>query len=250
VDLRLFASVVGRFKVLVIAGLIIGIVLAVLSVTRVHIVHGKPSFSYRKPEEWATASRVLLNAPSIEDLKRSGAGAGGTSVYDVQTSIQAGLPGLATVYASFVSSDGVRRILARQGALYGTLVGTPNQANPYGGGGYLPILTIDALSDSPVHAVTLGTRGFVAFSEFVNQQQAAGGVPAGQRVTLSLLNAPNKPVLVRGHSKTLPAAVFVVVLFATVGLAFLLENLRPRVRLVPPKASELPPEMARDRVAS
>jgi hypothetical protein len=254
-DLRLFASVVGRFKVLVIAGLILGILLAVLSVTRVNIVHGRPSLSYRKPEEWATYSRLLLNAPSIESLTKSGAGNSGASVYDVQSSIQASLPGLATVYASFVSSDGVRQILARHGRVNGLLAGTPAQVNPYGGGGYLPIVTIEAVSDSPVHAVSLGNRTVKAFSTFVNQQQAAGGVPAGQRINLSVLNAPNKPVLVRGHSKTLPAAVLVVVLFATFGLVFLLENLRPRVRLVPkaselPQASELSPDIARDRAAS
>jgi hypothetical protein len=40
---------------------------------------------------------------------------------------------------------------------------------------------------------------------------------------------PEKAVIFKGRSKTMPILVFVLVMVATMGLAFLLENLRPRV---------------------
>jgi hypothetical protein len=44
--------------------------------------------------------------------------------------------------------------------------------------------------------------------------------------------APQDAVLVVGRKKTLPITVFLAVLIATLGLAFILENLRPRLRSV------------------
>ena len=39
-------------------------------------------------------------------------------------------------------------------------------------------------------------------------------------------------VLLEGRSKTVPIVVFLTVMLAVIGLAFILENLRPRVRPV------------------
>ena len=45
-----------------------------------------------------------------------------------------------------------------------------------------------------------------------------------------------RPVVVEPRKKTLAVVVFVALMVATVGLAFILENLRPRVRAVAPAA--------------
>jgi capsular polysaccharide biosynthesis protein len=47
-----------------------------------------------------------------------------------------------------------------------------------------------------------------------------------------VITKADPPVLVKGRSKTLPVVVFVTVLLGVVGLVFMLENLRPRIRPV------------------
>jgi hypothetical protein len=242
-DLRLLLSVVGRFKLLVIGGLVVGIALAVLSVARVDTGHGAPSIAYRTTEQWGTYTRVLLTAPPLSELGGNTAAAQAS-----QASIQASLPGLATVYGSFVSSDAVRKMLFKQGHV-GLLAGTPVKVDPYGGSAYLPILSIEAVSTSPERAQELAVASVPALAQYLKNLESQGTLPSSQRAVLSVLNGPTAPFLVRGHSLKLPMAVFVVVLFATIGLAFILENLRPRVRLVP-SAEESAAEIPRGRVAS
>jgi hypothetical protein len=50
------------------------------------------------------------------------------------------------------------------------------------------------------------------------------------------MNRATPALLVQGHKKTLPMLVFVTVIIATLGLVFVLENLRPEVRAVPSEA--------------
>ena len=50
---------------------------------------------------------------------------------------------------------------------------------------------------------------------------------------LTLLNRPYQAKVYAQPSKTLPVAIFLTVLIATIGMAFILENLRPRIRTVP-----------------
>ena len=252
-DLRLFFSVVRRFKWLVLAGFLFAACLAVFSVAKPGLANGKPTLTYRKAEQFGTYTRVLLTAPTLEQIKADGSTAG-VSPLDIQSSIQASLPGLATIYASFISSDGVRAELYKETHIKAALVaGSPVKVDPFSGGAYLPIVSIEAVSDTPQHAVALGAAAMPALKAYLRQLQASGALPVGQTAGLSVLNAPVQVFVVRAHSKMLPIGVFIVALGAVIGLAFLLENLRPRVRLAAPAEAVSPPELeltARGRAVS
>jgi hypothetical protein len=67
---------------------------------------------------------------------------------------------------------------------------------------------------------------------YLKNQQRAAQIPAAQRIDLQILKRSTRPVVIEPLKKTLPIAIFLAVAVATVGLAFVLENLRPRVHAV------------------
>jgi hypothetical protein len=66
-----------------------------------------------------------------------------------------------------------------------------------------------------------------AFRTYIRMQQIANNVPADDRVIVEQLVRPKPAEVARPRSKTMPVVVFLAVMLATVGLAFLLENMRP-----------------------
>jgi hypothetical protein len=66
----------------------------------------------------------------------------------------------------------------------------------------------------------------------IYRQQAQADIPDKQRVVLQVFSAARNATVVSGRKKTLPIVIFLSVLLATIGLAFVLENLRPRLREV------------------
>jgi hypothetical protein len=93
----------------------------------------------------------------------------------------------------------------------------------------LPLLAITADASSPGRAVTLARRAARAFQAFIVDQQNAANIKPGSRVQLLVVNHPKQATLATARKKTLPAVIFLTILSATLGLAFVLENLRPRV---------------------
>ena len=61
---------------------------------------------------------------------------------------------------------------------------------------------------------------------------------------ISVVNRPGHLKLLVDRSKTLPIVVFLTVVLATVAICFIMENLRPRLRIVSDDARpELIPDM-------
>ena len=58
-------------------------------------------------------------------------------------------------------------------------------------------------------------------------------------MTVQLVERPTLPTLIKGRRKTKPIFFFVILISATIGLAFLLENLRPRASAVDDESEEL-----------
>jgi uncharacterized protein involved in exopolysaccharide biosynthesis len=76
--------------------------------------------------------------------------------------------------------------------------------------------------------------------QYVRSQQALAAIPNGDRVDLQVLQNATPPVVVVPRKKTLAIVVFLAVVVAVVGLAFVLENLRPRARVIASAASAAP----------
>jgi len=220
-DLRLILRVLTRFKVLVLAGLVLATTLALLSYVRIGFDEGL-HIEYRSKERWSSSTRLLVTTPGFR------LGSSDSSTSDVE----ARLPSLATVYSSFVTSDAVRAIMLEKGPVKGAVdaFALPAGANS---SAVLPIVNITALGFTPRSTIEIGNRAAAALQQYVDMQQEASGVPKPERIQLRVLNRAGALDLVQPRSKTLPVVVFLAVMFATIALAFVLENANPSVRPLP-----------------
>jgi hypothetical protein len=223
-DFHLYSRVLWRFKWLVALGLVLGASLGLLSVVRV----SSDGLTYRQSELWTSTTRL--------GVTQNGFPWGRLLAQEVTPDEQAerlGIPladpnrlnTLAVLYAELATSDPVRRQMLEDGPLRGKIIATPvvvgeNRV-------MLPFIDVAAIATSPRGAVVLAQRAADAFGVFMRDQQVANRVPAADRVIVQQLVRPKPPKLFQPRSKTMPVVVFLAVMFATIGLAFLLENLRP-----------------------
>ena len=227
-DLSLYGRVIWRFKWLVAFGLILAIALAVLSVARISS-HG---LSYRKPEIWQSSTTVLLT--------QHGFPWGRAVVPPVANGATGGpgwLSGLTELYATFANSDQVKTLMIRDGASANwTLSASP--VIPSGSSSALPVIALAGLAYTPQGAVRATLVGRTAFLQYVKSQQASAAIPKNERVDLQVLENATPPVVVQPRKKTLPIVIFLAVISASIGLAFILENARPRAKPVTLAAPE------------
>jgi hypothetical protein len=231
-DLTLYGRVLWRFRWLVLSGILVAILLAVLSVAKVSS-HG---LSYRKHEVWQSSTTILLT--------QHGFPWGRTVVPASQPGATGGpgwLSGLTELYAQFANSDQVKELMLRDGAANDWAL-TAAPVIPTGSSSALPVIALAGLADSPTSAVRATLVGRSAFLQYVKSQQVLAAIPKGDRIDLQVLQNVTPPTLVQPRKKTLPVVIFLAVLSATVGLAFVLENARPRVRSVTSLAAPEPVE--------
>jgi hypothetical protein len=226
-DFRLYSRVLWRFRLLVMVGIVIALALALLSVVRV----GTNGITYRDSELWSSMPTRLL-------VTQAGFPEGRVSPPASPTNSDAGrLNTLAILYAELANSDLVREVMRRDGPIRGKVLATPLK-DP-ASGIPLPLIELAAISTSPQAAVVLAQRGANALNDYLQEEQRAHGVKPGDRVILQTILRPRGAVLFQPRSKTMPIVIFLVVMLAIVGLAFLLENLRPR-RSGAPRQTEEP----------
>ena len=241
-DIRLFARVLWRFRLLTAAGLILAFMLACLSLVSVSYAHGGIKTHFRSNEEWLSRSTVLVTERRFP-LGRAVLDGGQPTdpSLDTTTNSQAFAPSsrfteLASIYAALATSDAVRQYISRDGPLAGKITAsalTTANSDP------LPLFEIDATSTSAGAAAKLAQRTTQGIQSYIEIEQRESGIPVDQRVVLSVVKEPiaANATLTRGHSKTLPIVVFLVVMFGVIALAFILENLRPQIRVVPAEQS-------------
>jgi hypothetical protein len=241
-DLPLYARVLWRFRVLVGGGVLAAILLSLLAVVRVS--PSAPHFAYRQNQEFSSQATLFVtqqgfpwgyaapptvspNATPQADASTEAKALGAKQFADPTR-----FPSLAVLYAYLAMSDPVKRIMLRHGPVDGQIVAQPVVVTSAGYVTTLPLVAIAATTTSPASAKKLAVRATDAFRQFLETQQAKNQIPAQNRVLVTILTRAEKPKLVKGRSKTLPLVVFVTVITAVIGLAFLLENMRPRVRPV------------------
>jgi hypothetical protein len=225
-DLSLYGRVLWRFRWLVALGLIFAIALSVLSIAKVSS-HG---LSYRKHEVWQSSTTVLLTQHGF---------IWGRAVIPPTQSGATGGPGwlasLTDLYAQFANSDDVKALMVRDGASKSWAL---TAAPVTGSSSALPVIALTGLADTPASAVRATLVGRAAFLQYVKSQQVSAAIPNGDRVDLQVLQNATPPVLVQPRKKTLPIVIFIAVISATIGLAFILENARPNVKPVTLAAPE------------
>jgi hypothetical protein len=214
-DLRLLFSVVSRFWQLIACGFVLALLLAVLSYVRVDPFHS-PHFEYRKAEVWRSETSLLLTRGTTSTIPQ---------VTDVGE-----LASLTSLYAQIAASDVVRRMALEGTTLRGKITAVA-ASQPYGTPP-LPVVTLSGLSSSPSAAKAMAARGTRALRRYVEAQFDAQGTPRTSRIAFRALTLPSKPEVLQARRKTLPMIVFIATMVLVVGLALVLENLRPRVRPV------------------
>jgi len=222
-DLSLYFRVFWRFRFLVGAGLLLAIGLSFLSFVKVN-VNGSPTLKYREQEKWTSSTTLLVQPPGFTWGETS---SGDLSVVNAYGS-------LALLYARLATGDAVKRIVLRDGPIKPATIEASyvSQAPGDPNGAPLPLISITATAPSSRLAVSAVTRQTSAFVRYLENKQTQNGIPTRKRVRAQLVQSAQPPVLLKGRSKTLPIVVFLTVMLAVVGLAFMLENMRPRVRAV------------------
>jgi hypothetical protein len=233
VDLQLYLNVLWRFRVLVIFGLLIASSLAFLSFVKVSFTAGVPDIEYRKAPQWRSDTTLFIT--------QEGFSYGSVAEPYVPADEKTGIPAipladpdrlalLTALYAQLANGDSVRAVMRREGPVNGTLRFEPIFSPD--GASTLPLLTIEAFATSPSGAVQLSSRAAEAFRTWLVGQQNRAGIFREQRVIVEVLNRASVPTQVVGPGKTVPVVVFLTVMSLVLGLVFILENLRPRVRTV------------------
>ena len=230
-DFRLYADVVSRHRKLVTYGLVLAFVLALLTMFRV----GLDGVGYRQSEEWASTSRLGVTQLGFPWGRLFAQDA--TSLTPAEQAKRLGIPiadparfkDLAFLYAELAASDPVRRLMLRSGPIDGEVIAKPVIAD---NGITLPLIDVTATAETHDEAAALAQRGAGALALYVEQQQRSNKVPASDRVVLQKLLRAQEATLVKPRPKSIPIIVFVVVMAGAIGLAFLLENMRPPVQLV------------------
>lgn len=222
-DFPLYSRVLWRFRFLVAVGVALAAALAVLSYAEV----GRDGLRPRQPELWSSTTRVGVTQSGfpwgrlLAESAEPRTGSGGIPVADPNR-----LNTLAVLYAELATSDDVRRRLLEDGPLRGKITAAPVVVGD--SRVMLPLVDVTAIATTRRGARVLAQRAANALMAHIRAEQAANRVPRADRVVLEQVFQPRPARLYQPRSKTLPILIFVVVLFATVAVAFLLENLRPR----------------------
>jgi|GEM_PF-2522855 len=237
-DLALYGRVLWRFKFIVFGGLILACLLAVLATAKI-TSHG---LRYRKPVIWQSHSTLMLGqAKAFPEGRAILPPANPDKSYPYADLGR--FASMLELYGQFANSDAVRRLMIREGAPPQESI-TAAPVTPVLSTTILPVLTLTGLGDSPSQALDAVQRGRKAFLDYIVSQQTAAAIPVKDRVDIQVLQAASPPSVLQKRKKTLPIVIFIAVLSAAIGLAFVLENARPRVRSVPPADEQLPPGAA------
>lgn len=217
-DLQLLVGVLKRFRFFVLGGIIFATLLAVLSIARVSFANGFPSVVYRQSEIFAAQETLQIRR-----------GFGPLGPIEIQN-----LSLLSDYYSRLANSDAVRHLFPKavqmqQAAL---IVAAPVVSTVSGNAVPTNNLTITGEGPTPGLAVSRARAESAAFRAYVDQQQTAAGTADNQKIYLSVLNQAAKATVVQPRKKTVAIMVFVAIMALTIGAALLLENLRPRLRLV------------------
>ena len=222
---------------MVVAGFCLALALAFLSFAKVSFAGGRPHAAYRTNEQWASQSTIYITQAgfaagrAVFDQVIPVPGPGGTQSYVPLVSDPSRFSSYAVVIAELANSDAVQKLMARRGPVRGVASASP-VIPPDAPTASLPFVRIDGIATNPRDAVRTAGQATSALVAYMKAQQDNARIPAEKRVVLRVTETPKAAALLKGRSKTRPIFIFVASMCAVIGLVFILENLRPRLRLV------------------
>ena len=234
-DLQLYFRVFWRFRFLVATGLLVALALSALSLVSV----GPSGVTYRQQEVWSSSAKLLVTAEgfpegrTITELYTFRIDETGERIAEPLFPSTARLRELAAHYSALATIDDARAVITRDGPL----PGTPSAATLSSSDGEsLPFVVMTGTATSPEAAIATANRAATGLVKYIEQRQASeDDLPAHQRTVFTVVEQASAATLLVPRKLTRPIFIFLAVMMAVLGLAFVLENMRPRVR---PVASE------------
>lgn len=242
VDLNLYFRVLWRFRLIVAAGFVLAIAIAMASFVKVGFAHGSLSTSYRQQETWQATTRLFVTQQGFPWGRSVLPAVSPTPVPSTSSELQFADPNrlsaLAVVYAQLINGDLIQRQI-RKSVPPGTVLSAA-PVTDLATNIPLPLVAVTSVAHTPAQAARVSRAGADLFRSYIAHQQASAGIPLKQRVLLQIVST--EATLTAGRKKTLAIVAFLAVLVATLALAFVLENLRPRIQIVAPVAAAAPTE--------
>ncbi|HET8606522.1 MAG TPA: hypothetical protein VFL66_05765 [Gaiellaceae bacterium] len=233
-DLPLYFRVVWRFRMLVLPGVLLAIALAVLSYGKVDLAHGLKVTPRRAP---------VFQADGLLLITQHGFPWGSSQQQYVAGDAAKGLPpapigdfsrmsGIAMIYSELADSDAVRALTRPKPSKTEKVVTSPYAPASAPPGTVLPMVALSAQAATAARAALLVDARVDAFRRYLLDRQARAKTPDADRVVIQVLKRgdPATATQISGAKKTLPIVVFLAVVTAVLGLAFMLENMRPQIR--------------------
>jgi hypothetical protein len=219
-DLAQHAAVLWRFRAVVAAGLVLGVVLAVLAAYQV------PSLTPRGSETWSSESSLLITQSGGPEFRTlAGAPSGDATPSDggsLEFADPNRLSALASLYAQLATGDRVRRQLPeRPKPAQIEAIALEGNASTQ-----LPVIKLTTTAGSGAAARKLNEHTVGALQTVVTSEQAKNDIPAGQRIRIEQINSPATPVKTAGRSHTASILALLLCLLGSVALAHLLAALR------------------------
>lgn len=216
-DLSLHLQVIWRFRIVLFVGLFVAVFLALLAGTKAGA------------RTWKSEATLFVTQPGFpwgRTVIKYLPGDIATGKPSIPTADPQRLSSLTALYAQLATSEPVapwlRGIERRHEQLTVTAVPAPQYSTPT----LLPLLQIDATAPSKARAIALANRTSTSFRMWLARQQATADIPDAERVVVEPISTADTAKRVGGSGKTLPVIVFLAVLAATVGVIFVVENLR------------------------
>ena len=237
-DLNLYFRVLWRFRLIVAVGFVLAITVAFATVAK---VGADGSISYRQQPTWQGTTRLFVTQQGFPwgrtVLPGDPTSAPSTSTSSgLQFADPTRLAGLAIYYAALINGELIQRQIRRSfppktilsaAAVTDTATNSP-----------LALVDVTSVAHSSAQARRVSQEGASLFRSYIADQQASAGIPLKERVLLQVVST--KAEVIAGRKKTLAIVAFLAVLIATIALAFVLENQRPRIQAVAPVTAAAP----------
>jgi hypothetical protein len=234
-DLDLYLRVLWRFRRLVAIGFTLAVVLSVFSFAKISTSSGSTKLVYRQQQTWQSEAVLFVTQPGFpwgtttpqyEDPRN---GVPAIPKADAQR-----LSSWAVLYARLATTFQVQRLMQHPPKKPTDVTAETIAAPPFSTPAILPLISVKALGTTRERAAALATDQAQAIMKYVVRNQRGADISPSDRVMIQEVQppVPRLATLVGKRGKTLPVIVFLAVMTAVIGLAFVLENLRPGIRAV------------------
>jgi hypothetical protein len=213
---------------------IVGSLLALTSFARVDFSSGMPTLTARADEVWLSASTLFVTQEgfpwgrTIFDETIEVEGPGDEPTLIPRFGDPGRYSGLATLYVELAKGDDVRRAFSAKAPP--SVSYQPEVVKSSDGGSVLPMIYMKGFGPTPQLAEAASNVAADEFRRYLASEQAQARISKDRRVSVVVTSKAIPAQIVEPRSIVRPIFLFLLAMMAAIGLAFVLENLRPSGR--------------------